>query len=141
MEPKLPQHDETIVPVRPRAAAASGGAAPAGASRTLRLLLASAGAVAFVVAAAAAFYWLPARLEQQRAAALPVEQAPAVEAPARPALSPEESAALRAQSGDLLAGLLTLQDDLTGLNVADWAADEWAKYQELSDAGDNAFVE
>ncbi len=141
MEPKLPQHDETIVPVRPRVAAASGAAAAAGASRTLRLLLTSAGAVAFVVAAAAAFYWLPARVEQQRVAALPVEQPPALEVPARPALSPEESAALRAQSGDLLAGLLTLQDDLTGLNVAAWAADEWAKYQQLSDAGDNAFLE
>jgi hypothetical protein len=93
-----------------------------------------------VVAAAAAFYWLPAQVEEQRVVARPApERAPAAE-PARPVLSAEEREALRVQSGDLLAGLLTLQDDLTQLNVADWAAEDWAKYQELSEAGDSAFL-
>ena len=86
------------------------------------------GVVVLAVAATAAFYWLPARVEQERTAARPAaEAAPAAE-PARPVLSPEESAALRAQSGDLLAGLLTLQDELTRLNVENWAADDWTKH-------------
>jgi hypothetical protein len=140
VEPKLPQHDETIVPVRPsvRGTPARGRAS----GRLARASLTLAGTVALVAAAAAAFYWLPARVEQQREAARPVAAAPApvVVEPARPVLSPEESAVLRTQAGRVLAGLLTLQDDLTRLNVADWAADDWAKYRQLSDAGDNAFL-
>jgi hypothetical protein len=93
------------------------------------------------VAAAAAFYWLPASVEEERAAAAVRPAAePTPAAPARPVLTPEESEKLKAQSGDLLAGLLTLQDQLTHLNVAAWAADDWAKYQQLSEAGDNAFL-
>ena len=72
--------------------------------------------------------------------AVPAPAEPTPTEPARPVLSPEESAALKSQSGDLLAGLLTLQDELTRLNVATWAAEEWAKYQQLSEAGDNAFL-
>ena len=55
-------------------------------------------------------------------------------------LTPEESEKLKAQSGDLLAGLLTLTDELKRLNVEAWAAEDWAKYQQLSEAGDNAFL-
>jgi tetratricopeptide (TPR) repeat protein len=40
----------------------------------------------------------------------------------------------------LLASLLTLTDDLTNVNVAQWAAEDWAKYEQLSEAGDNAFL-
>ena len=141
MEPKLPQHDETIVPVRPnlRGAGAQGTDAPAAAPRLLRQSLLALGALAFLAAAAAAFYWLPAR--EERIVARPAaEPTPAVAEPARRVLSAEEREALRAQSGDLLAGLLTLQDDLTKLNVADWAAEDWAKFQQLSEAGDNAFL-
>lgn len=99
------------------------------------------GGLAFVVAAAAAFYWLPASIEEERAAAAvrpAAEPTPAV--PARPVLTPEEAAALKTQSGDLLANLLTLTDELTRLNVAAWASEEWAKFQQLSETGDNAFL-
>jgi tetratricopeptide (TPR) repeat protein len=140
LEPNLPQHDETIVPVRPnlRGGAVERTEAPAAAPRLLRQSLTVLGAVALIVAAAAAFYWLPAK--EERVVARPaVEPTPAAE-PARPVLSAEEREALRAQSGDLLAGLLTLQDDLTKLNVANWAAEDWAKFQQLSEAGDNAFL-
>jgi hypothetical protein len=99
------------------------------------------GGLALVLVAAAAFYWLPASVEEERAAAAvrPVAE-PAPDVPARRVLTPEEAAALKAQSGDLLAGLLTLTDELTRLNVAAWAAEDWAKYQQLSEAGDNAFL-
>lgn len=96
------------------------------------------GVVGLSVAATAAFYWLPARIEQEHVPVQPAAE-PAPE-PAVPQLTPEQEAALRAQSGNLLAGLLTLQDELTRLNVADWAAEDWAKYSEASEAGDNAFL-
>lgn len=142
MEPNLPQHDETIVPIRPnlRGAEAEQRAA-AQPARLLKPAIAALGAGVLVVAAAAGFIWLPEQAEQQRAAARQVPEPVAVEPePARPVLSPEEAAALRAEAGRLLAGLLTLTDDLTKLNVAQWAAEDWAKYEQLSEDGDNAFL-
>jgi hypothetical protein len=146
LEQNVPQHDETIVPVRPRLR----GAAPdrqaprppaASRQRLVQLSLLTVGGIAFVVAAAAAFYWLPASVEQERAAAVVKPAAePTPAEPARPVLTPEESEKLKAQSGDLLAGLLTLTDELKRLNVEAWAAEDWAKYQQLSEAGDNAFL-
>ncbi|HVJ31253.1 MAG TPA: hypothetical protein VNA66_13150 [Gammaproteobacteria bacterium] len=128
---------------RLRGAASERQAPPPAASRQrlVQLSLMALGGVALVVAAAAAFYWLPASVEEERAAAAvkpAAEAAPAT--PARPVLTPEESAKLKAQSGDLLAGLLTLTDELKHLNVEAWAAEDWAKYQQLSEAGDNAFL-
>jgi hypothetical protein len=144
LEPNVPQHDETIVPVRPNlrgAAVAPRAPAEAGSSRLVRVSLTALGAVALAVAAAAAFYWLPASVEQERAAAAarPASE-PTPDVPSRPVLTPEQAAALKAQSGDLLAGLLTLTDELKQLNVEAWAAEDWAKYQQLSEAGDNAFL-
>ena len=144
MEPNVPQHDETIVPVRPQlrgAAAERRAPPPPQGPRLVRLSLMASGGVALVVAAFAAFYWLPASVEEERAAAAVKPAAePAPEAPARPVLTPEESEKLKAQSGDLLAGLLTLTDELKQLNTEAWAAEDWAKYQQLSEAGDNAFL-
>jgi len=146
LEPNVPQHDETIVPVRPRlrGAVPERQAPPLAASgqRLVRISLMAAGGVAFVVLAGTAFYWLPASVEEERVAAVArpaaTEQTPA--APARPVLTPEESEKLKAQSGDLLALLLTLTDELKRLNVEAWAAEDWAKYQQLSETGDNAFL-
>ena len=144
MEPHLPQHDETIVPVRPnlRGAAEQPRAAAVQAPRLARLTLSVLGGAVLVAAAAAAFYWLPARHEEQRhAVAVPPAAEPAsVAAAVRPILSAEETAALKSQAGDLLAGLLSLTEELRRLNVDRWAADDWAKYQQLSEAGDNAFL-
>jgi tetratricopeptide (TPR) repeat protein len=143
LEPNVPQHDETIVPVRPNL---RGGAVerppPAKAGPQLaRLSLMAVGGIALVVAAAAAFYWLPASVEEQRAAAAVRPAAePAPDVPARPVLTPEQAEALKAQSGDLLASLLTLTDELKRLNAEAWAPEDWAKYQQLSEAGDNAFL-
>ena len=143
MEPNVPQHDETIVPVRPhlRGAAAERRAPAVSTPRLVRLSLMALGGVALLVTAAAAFYWLPASVEEKRAAAVVRPAAePVPEAPARRVLSAEESAALEAQSGDLLAGLLTLTEELRRLNLENWAAEDWEKYQQLSEAGDNAFL-
>jgi tetratricopeptide (TPR) repeat protein len=55
-------------------------------------------------------------------------------------LSAEEQAALKTQAEGLLAGLLTLQDRLVGLNAEQWANEDWQRYQGLSEAGDDAFL-
>jgi hypothetical protein len=141
LEPNLPQHDETIVPIRPvRAAETEQRPAGTPAARLLRPALVALGVGALAVAAAAGFVWLPEQAEQERVAARQVPEPEPVAEPARPVLSAEEAAALRAEAGRLLASLLTLTDDLRKLNVADWAAEDWAKYEQLSEAGDNAFL-
>jgi hypothetical protein len=150
VEPLSPQHDETIVPVRPglRAAPAAppevASALPARRRSSERALLSAAAAV-LAVAAAAVFWWLPRQVEREReaaaaAAALVAEPAPVVAEPAGPALTPQGLAALEAQSQDLLAELLTRQAELTALNLSQWAPDEERRYRELSEAGDTAFL-
>jgi tetratricopeptide (TPR) repeat protein len=141
LEPNLPQHDETIVPIRPVLRGAEAEQRPVGkrGARLLRPALAVLGVGALAVAAAAGFVWLPEQ-EHERAAARRVPEPEPVAEPARPVLSAEEAAALRAEAGRLLANLLTLTDDLRKLNVPDWAAEDWAKYEQLSEAGDNAFL-
>jgi hypothetical protein len=142
LEPNLPQHDETIVPIRPnlRGAVAEPRPATQPVARFIRPALTVLGLGALVAAGAAGFIWLPKQAEQERAAVVPAAAREVAVAPAEPELSPEQAAALRAEAGDLLASLLTLQDDLTKLNAAQWAAEDWARYQELSEAGDNAFL-
>ena len=140
MDPTLPQHDETIVPQRPgfggdRPVEAS-AAAVARRSLPLTWLL---GAV-LLVAVLAAFVWVPARLNEERAVTAPVAASAPVVEPARPALSPEQRAALQKQGEQLLANLLTLTDRLKGLNVEQWANEDWQRYQELSKAGDDSFL-
>jgi tetratricopeptide (TPR) repeat protein len=140
VDPTLPQHDETIVPQRPgfrsdRVAAAATAPAP----RRSLLLTWLLGAV-LVVAVVAAFVWVPARVEEKRAAPAPVAAAAPVVESARPTLSPEQRAALQKQGEELLANLLTLTDRLKGLNVEQWANEDWLRYQELSKAGDDAFL-
>jgi len=141
----LPQHDDTIVPVKLRLKAGfepEQPLAPVGLWPRLRSSLGWAGGIALLAATGAAFFWFPAQQEHQRAAGVPaVEQREAESAePARPVLSPEQEAALREQSEDLLAELLTMQDQLTTLNAAVWAAEDWQRYEQLSDDGDNAFL-
>jgi tetratricopeptide (TPR) repeat protein len=100
--------------------------------------------VAAVIAVGVAFVWLPALMDdERRATTAPGAPAPvpAVAAPARPTLSPEERAALKTQAEDLLAGLLELEDTLTRLNVATWATADWERYRQLSEGGDTAFLD
>jgi hypothetical protein len=141
VDPTLPQHDETIVPQRPGfrsdGPVVASPAAPA-ARRGLPLtLLLGAG---LVVAVVAAFVWLPARVNDERAQPAPAAVPTPVAVPARPVLSAEQQATLKKQAEELLAGLLTLQDRLTSLNAEKWAAEDWQRYQGLSEAGDDAFL-
>ena len=120
-----------------------GQPAPAtGLWQRLRAGLGWAGGAALLLAIGGAFFWFPAQQEHERAAAVPRQESAAAEstAPAKPALSPEEAARLREESEDLLAELLTMQDRLTSLNAAAWATEDWQRYEQLSDAGDNAFL-
>jgi tetratricopeptide (TPR) repeat protein len=142
VDPTLPQHDETIVPQRPgfRGDRPNDGAPSASPPRRTLPLTILAAAV-LLVGVLAAFVWLPSRVDEERAAAAApaATSAPVVE-PARPTLSAEQQAALKKQAEELLAGLLTLQDRLTGLNVETWANEDWQRYQELSTAGDDSFL-
>ena len=146
MEPTFPQHDETIVPVRPGLRPGAGGQHPEAAapSKPVRprprpiAALAVAGALA---AAAAVFFWLPAQVSGDRPASAPPEAGVELSAePAGPVLSPAEQQALKVRAEDLLAGLLTLQSRLTSLSPRDWAGEDWQRYEELSETGDNAFL-
>jgi tetratricopeptide (TPR) repeat protein len=147
VQPTVPQDDETIVPVRPppRSGRDAGSAAPAmaGAPRkAVRTAIAAAIAGVALLAVAVAFYWLPARIEEQRTANAPPAAAPAPVAvePALPALTPEQEAALKAEAERLLAALLTLDDRLTDLGVDVWATEDWERYRQISDDGDNTFL-
>jgi tetratricopeptide (TPR) repeat protein len=145
VQPTVPQDDETIVPVRPppRSGGAAGSPAPAAARPTaLRAAIMAAIAGVAVLAVAVAFYWLPARVEEERAASVAPAAAPEPVAaePALPALTPEEEAALKAEAARLLAGLLTLEDQLADLGVDVWATEDWERYRQLSDDGDNTFL-
>lgn len=147
MQPTLPQDDETIVPVRPppRSGRGADQAAPAVAvaqPTAVRAAITAAMAGVAVLAVAVAFYWLPARVEEQRAAnvAPAATPTPALVEPALPPLTPEEEAALKAEAERLLAALLTLDDRLTDLGVEAWAGDDWERYRQVSDDGDNTFL-
>jgi tetratricopeptide (TPR) repeat protein len=152
VEPSSPQHDETIVPVRPGLRPAPGAAAeptPAAApvARQLaRRLRMGAVAALLTVAAAAVFWWLPSWVEREReatrtaAADTAAAPEPVVEEPTVPTLTAEQRAALEAEAQDLLAELLTRQAELTALNLEQWAPDDQRRYRELSEAGDTAFL-
>jgi hypothetical protein len=149
VDPTLPKHDETIVPVRPglsgpKLIATAGGAArsPASASR-IGNWLTVAGSLVLLAVAVVAFVWLPrhladAKAARERAAATPVAAA-AVAAPVEQ-LSPEETERLRAQAESLLAGLLTQQKRLKAQNVESWGGDSWHRYDSLQRAGEDAFL-
>lgn len=143
MDPTLPQHDETIEPKRPAFRAGAERAEPVVAAvpnAWRHLILTVLSGVALLVGVIVAFTWAPGREDGQRTAApAAVTREPAA-VPARPVLSAEEQAALKKQAEDLLAGLLTLQDRLTGLNAEQWANEDWQRYQGLSEAGDDAFL-
>ena len=148
MDPTLPQHDETIVPVRPSLGGAklivtADGAAQSPASSRIGTWLTVAGSLVLLAVAAVAFVWLPRHLADAKAArehvaATPVATA-AVVAPVEQ-LSPEETERLRAQAESLLAGLLTQQKRLSAQNIESWGGDSWRRYDSLQRAGEDAFL-
>ncbi len=151
MDPTLPQHEETIVPVRPGlgAARAHASALP-GVERTqapsrFGNWLLGVGVLVLAGAAAAVFVWLPRHLADERAARerAAASAGPAVVVPAAEPveqLSPEEEEQLRAQADKLLAGLLTQQERLKAQNVESWGGESWQRYDALQRAGEDAFI-
>jgi tetratricopeptide (TPR) repeat protein len=144
VESSAPEHEETVVPVRPGLAPlrrAATAATPVPVTSTGPFWYYLGGGV-LLVAALFVFAILPRWVERARnpepAPTAAVADAPA--APERAPLSPEELAALQAQADALLAGLLTQHNDLETLHVDSWAADEWSRYSTLSDEGDDAYL-
>ena len=135
-----PQHEETIVAVKPGfGAARRGSAKPSPAGRRMPWL-AVAGAF-LVLLAAAVFFVLPNWVEEQ-AATTPVEAPAAVAAPepAGPVLTEEELAALEAQAESLLADVLPQQARLEELSASVWGGPEWERYEETARSGDDALL-
>ncbi len=141
MEAHQPQHEETVVPVKPGLAAARTQRAldeqppPRGGAYGQYLI----GGV-LVVAVLFVFAVLPRLLspaspEQAPAAAPIAEQAPAV-----PELSPEEREKLKAEAEQLLANLLSQQKALETLRAESWGGDAWPRYQSLATGADDAFL-
>jgi len=147
VDPTLPKHDETIVPVRPhlggqKLLAAAGGAAPASGSRA-GTLITVLGSLAVLAVAAIAFVWLPRHLADAKAArehaVAPPVVAAAATAPVEP-LSPEEAERLRSEAESLLSGLLTQQKRLSAQNVESWGGNSWHRYESLQRTGEDAFL-
>ena len=148
MDPSLPKHDETIVPVRPSfggaklIATTAGSSQPPSSASRIDTWLTVAGSLVLLAVAAVAFVWLPRHLDAKaaRERAAPVAVASAAPAAAVEQLSPEETERLRAQAESLLGGLLTQQKRLTAQNVDSWGGDSWHRYDSLQRAGEDAFL-
>jgi tetratricopeptide (TPR) repeat protein len=146
VEPSLPQHEETIVPVRPdlRPAPANARRAPAQSRPRARTAFALLAAAALLLIAVVSFVWLPSWVAGARAAREQVAAAAAAAAkppePAQPTLSPEEIAALKTKAETLLTNLLTQQNRLKTQNVESWGGETWEQYSARSSQGDDAFL-
>jgi hypothetical protein len=150
VETSHPQHDETIVPVRPGLGGAQDRRVAASTAQRARSysrpVLGVLGSIVLLVVAAAAFVWLPRHFADVRAArAAAAATAAAVAKGTAPGaaadtLSPEEAAALKAQAESLLAGLLTQQSRLAAQNVDSWGGDDWQRYEMLQRTGEDAYL-
>jgi tetratricopeptide (TPR) repeat protein len=140
------QHEETIVPVRPGfrpGAAHAPTSVPAAGGPLGTAWLVVAGAVVLTLMFGA-FFLLPRWMTDSRAARDAAPPAPVAEAapePAKRQLSPQELAALQQQADGLLAALLTQRKDLSAHGAESWGGDDWRRYSELGDAGDDAYLE
>jgi tetratricopeptide (TPR) repeat protein len=138
------QHEETVVPIKPglRAARAdaSAPATTAEQARTRTPFWQYLAGALLIAAAVFVFALLPRLMEpapQRPAAAAPTPQPTAPEAPQ---LSAEERAALKSQADALLAKLLSQQSRLDALHVDSWGGDAYARYKDLGNAGEDAFL-
>jgi hypothetical protein len=102
-------------------------------------------AAVLLAAAIGVFFVLPDVVEQRTARPAPVVSDPAAApqpvVPAAPALTEEQIAQLTDQTDALLAQLLTQQQALTALSVASWGEQDFERYQALSRAGDDAYLD
>lgn len=138
--PQQPEHEETIVPVKPglKAGPAAAQPRPAQAPDRNYALMGSA-LVVLVILALVVIFLLPRWVADEE----PVEeavQAPVQAQPPAPEIPAEELAALRAQADELLAELLTQEGRLEVESVEDWGGADWERYQTLFRAGDDAYL-
>jgi tetratricopeptide (TPR) repeat protein len=144
VDPSREQHEETVVPIKPglRAARAD-AAAPAVAAAEVRSrtpfwqYLAGGALIAAAVFVFALFPRLVERSQPRKpAAATPAPNAATTVAP----LSPEEAAALKSKADALLAQLLAQQNELQELHAESWGAEDYARYKDLGNGGEDAFL-
>jgi tetratricopeptide (TPR) repeat protein len=140
------QHEETVVPIKPglRAArpdvAATAAAAPEVRSRTpFWQYLAGGVLIAAAVFVFALFPRLVERSQARKPAATAAAPAPNA-APAAAPLSPEEAAALKSKAETLLNQLLAQQSQLQALHAESWGGEQYARYKELGNGGEDAFL-
>jgi tetratricopeptide (TPR) repeat protein len=144
VEPTRAQHEETVVPIKLglRAKSADTPAPEATAVRErARTPFWQYLAGALLIAAVVFVFGLLPRL-MEPSPQKPVAAAPAAQpsAPTVPQLSAEEIAALKTQSDALLAKLLSQQSQLDALHVDSWGGDQYARYKQLENAGEDAFL-
>ena len=145
MDSTRPQHEETVVPIKPglRAArpevAALAAAAPELRSRTPFWQYLAGGLL--IAAAVFAFALFP-RLVERSQARKPAAAAAAAPnaAPAPAPLSPEEAAALKSKAEALLSQLVAQQSQLEALHAESWGGEQYARYKELGNGGEDAFL-
>lgn len=140
-DPEQRLHEEAIEPVRPGfKAAAEPAEARARRPKPPSPALLAAGLLGILVLVAIfVFVALPRWVAP--ATPEPATPAPAAtEVPREPRLSEEELEALREQAEALLADLLTQQQRLEARAAADWAPEDWARYQGLAREGDDAYL-
>ncbi len=141
-DPQATAHEETIIPVKPGLARAKPAAAARRSdSRRPRLFVSAALVVSLLLALAVIFVlpvWVADQQSEEPVAETPVEVLP--EEPQGPVFTAEELAAQRERAEELLAELLAQQARLDGLAVAAWGEDAWEEYQQLSRAGDDAYL-
>ncbi|HEY5622543.1 MAG TPA: hypothetical protein VIV14_02205 [Gammaproteobacteria bacterium] len=137
-------HEETIVPVKPGIARVEVRPAEAEPRKSGSRYLVVGGLAVTLLAALGVVFLLPVLVEDSE----PVTDAsPEPEAvveenvePAGPALTAEEIEVLRAEAEALLADLLRQQATLAALSASSWGEAVWERYDELSRAGDDAYL-
>lgn len=139
------EHEQTIEPIKPgfgESRAAETHAFEPISRKSPQTIWLAGGGIGLIAALAFVFFGLPRWLgEQREPAGEPALPAP-VETPANPeaSLSEARKAELDAGIQRDLASLLTQQNHLETLSVADWGGEAWERYQSLSRGGDDAYL-
>jgi tetratricopeptide (TPR) repeat protein len=135
-----PGHDEVIVPVRPGDRSAASAAAPQRPRGTPPPWPLVAVSVLLLGLVGGVFFVLPSWVEDRESQPAVTPPPAAEEAPAAPALPPEEIEALRQQAEALLAQLLSQQALLSERAASVWGGEAWTEYGQLARAGDDAYL-
>lgn len=145
MDPSRTQHEETVVPikpglrvVRPEAAAPAAARAEVRSRTPFWHYLAGGALIAAAVFAFALFPRLVERSQAHKPASAAATTPNAT--PVQASLSPKEAAELKAKAEKLLAQLVTQQGQLEALHAESWGGDDYARYKELGNGGEDAFL-